>query len=530
MSRKLFFLACGAIALAAGIFSYLCGQRGFFALDQSIVFDGGFRVLHGQLPYRDFSAPHGMLLYLLQGGVFALFGVSYTAYLVFGAVQAALATVMSAAVVRELAPERAGPALMAALITATWFYAPFGTPYPEQSAMLLLLFVIWLIMRARHRGLFIGGVLFVCAALTKQNLALFSLPLVGGLLLTGAKEWRAASGRFARFTLGVTLGVGALLAYLVAINGTENFVRALLVLPGELAAHRFRDLSQHLLTPTSLLLMVSLLGVLLIAVWVRMRMRPDSELRGRGSALLSDHARQASATVVLGGLLLLSFALRETTFNNPALASLNLGLTLGTTWALWRSTGVPFSTLEGAIVGVVTLSSLSVGALLSWNRLAQESVANSHFEHPLRISGFESLRWGSPTQIEGRQIPAADIEAVVKVLKERSQSFFVFPDHTILYAMVGIPSQQPFLWFHPGLTYRPGRMSGDALITRLREQEVDHIVVEQASFLGTAERMGGFEGFEVWLTECFEVAESHGVFTIFRRTSPSRQLCERMSD
>ena len=46
-------------ALWAGWICYVSGMRGFFAMDQSIVFDGGWRVLQGQIPYKDFVIPFG---------------------------------------------------------------------------------------------------------------------------------------------------------------------------------------------------------------------------------------------------------------------------------------------------------------------------------------------------------------------------------------------------------------------------------------------------------------------------------------
>ena len=71
--------------------AFYSGTRGIFPLDQSIVFDGGYRVASGQVIYRDFVAPSGPLVYWLQGAVFKLFGVSYRVYILTAAGYNALA-------------------------------------------------------------------------------------------------------------------------------------------------------------------------------------------------------------------------------------------------------------------------------------------------------------------------------------------------------------------------------------------------------------------------------------------------------
>jgi len=42
--------AYGATAVFASVFVWLVGHRGFFLLDQSILFDGAWRVFQGQVP------------------------------------------------------------------------------------------------------------------------------------------------------------------------------------------------------------------------------------------------------------------------------------------------------------------------------------------------------------------------------------------------------------------------------------------------------------------------------------------------
>jgi hypothetical protein len=79
VNRLVEVLALAALAAVAIGHVFESGRRGFQAFDQSIVFDGGYRVLLGQRPLRDFFLPTGPLPLWIQACFFAGLGVSYGA-------------------------------------------------------------------------------------------------------------------------------------------------------------------------------------------------------------------------------------------------------------------------------------------------------------------------------------------------------------------------------------------------------------------------------------------------------------------
>src|SRR5690349_18534714 len=54
------------------------GHRGLFMLDQSIVFDGAWRMVQGQVPYRDFVMPFGPVTFALCALMFRVAGVDFS--------------------------------------------------------------------------------------------------------------------------------------------------------------------------------------------------------------------------------------------------------------------------------------------------------------------------------------------------------------------------------------------------------------------------------------------------------------------
>ncbi len=55
-------------------------RMGFMPLDHSIVFDGGWRMLNGQVPWRDFVTPFGVVPSAMQAIFFALLGTTWFAF------------------------------------------------------------------------------------------------------------------------------------------------------------------------------------------------------------------------------------------------------------------------------------------------------------------------------------------------------------------------------------------------------------------------------------------------------------------
>ena len=69
-----------------GLLCLSTGRVGFMPLDQSIVFDGAWRLLSGQVPFRDFTTPDSLTPILLQVLFFKFLGVNWFAYCLHAAV------------------------------------------------------------------------------------------------------------------------------------------------------------------------------------------------------------------------------------------------------------------------------------------------------------------------------------------------------------------------------------------------------------------------------------------------------------
>jgi hypothetical protein len=206
-------LAVGTVLFAFGV--WIClerGRIGFMPLDQSIIFDGGWRVLSGQAPYRDFRTPNGLVPMVLEAAWFRVLGVTWLVHCLHAAVFNGLFCVLVYAACRLLG----GAAWLAAIyggLSGVVFYPPFGVAYADQHAFFFtFLYLLLGLAGTRSRSPWdlvawgAAGPVAIAAALSKQIPSALGLPILLGLLLVSRR--RRAGGVSASRTPGGT-GSGA---------------------------------------------------------------------------------------------------------------------------------------------------------------------------------------------------------------------------------------------------------------------------------------------------------------------------------
>ena len=433
------------------------GRVGLMPLDQSIVFDGAWRLLCGQVPFRDFATPAGLVPIALQALFFRVFGVSWFAYCLHAAVFNGLFCVMTFGLLRRL-----GAGTLAAgyygLIGGVVFYPPFGVPYMDQHAFFFSLAVVWAVAEAgAARG---GGRswwpavlpwLWGAAYLSKPIPTLFFLPLLGlvpflvdrSRLRATARPLLASSATLAAGLAAAVLTVdrGLLVEFLFTRPGREGRGRLLAMLEPS----AFAGQATELLRAAELVSLVpTVLGAVALLVF---RPRRDGERPG-----LPSWWRPALALYLLAACAAF------------VMVTDNQG-----------ENGVPFVFLAAGLVHseVMGRSKKPQGwvALVIVSLAATSAVDAVRFERGVNETRMVHELDGVATaaRVETRALPPAlsflewrlhpfyrfspgDLGAAVSFLRYEEGAIYVFGDLTILYALTGRPSAGQTLWLHPGLT------------------------------------------------------------------------------
>jgi hypothetical protein len=504
----------GAAALpAAGLFAWGLlvalhyGRMGYLPLDQSIVFDGGYRWLSGQLPYRDFMTPAAVVPAALQAGFFRTLGVSWFSYVLHAAAANGLFAVLAFALLRQLGLRPAWAAWWAAL-SALAFYPPIGVPYADHHAFLFGLAALAAGNAARRtRGdagalllSALAAILVAAAFFSKSNPTVFLAPFAVALPLlavSGRRRLRNLCGLLLG-TSGALAGVFAYVARCVPDPGAAR--RFALAMPAAVGAARIRELLagggpgwpfwRAILT---------LWPVASLALALAIALRSLLSRHGAGDRRL--------AAFLAVGLAAVSVAFAATTLRIPVTAAVYVFLVAGLAQASVArglpstpGTGAapageelagrppeaapppPRARIATAMLALLVIAS-AVEAVRFDLRVNETRVGIGAPPEPAPAplpAALRYLRWGVPPFVH---YGSGDLAEVAGFFASHPGNFWLLGDSSILYAITRRPSASPVLWYHPYLTVpfagRQRREEFDRLLGRhLRAYGVRYVVLE----------------------------------------------------
>ena len=535
-------LLCGLVAAVAFCFTWATGHRGINFLDQSIIFDGGWRILQGQRPYRDFLMPFGPVTFWIQAIFFRLFGINWAATVLPACVIDALATLSVIRIVRLLGGGSRALALCAGLATAISFQAPFGTLWLEQTAMFFALLALQAAVESlQASGLqrvfwqSAAGVLLALSMLSKQNYGAFFVPVVFAAALLGlVPDWRSAFRAGLIIGSGIAAALVLFLGWVWVFSDFPAFLRSVIVTAGEIGRSRLtlRKLVEAFsfnIVPN--VFQFDLIGMVGGAI-------------GLGLAALNFHRpiwRELAPASAVAMLLpwYCSFT-QATTLNEwendfafvGLAACLGLGLLFRVAdciqvvptgvdkWKLQIPSARTCKIGLAAACGVWGVLVFGFEARSAWQRKVQEFEAGDTFHSPVHVHGLEGVRWGEPTRIDlgARTLQRRDLEALAAYLAARKTGFFVMGDSTMLYGLLGVPSPQPLLYFqlsHSFLERDIPRL--DELISLSLERHGVSLVVREKATWMEEQIFPRFPRISGWLTANFRHVTDFGNYEIWEQ-------------
>jgi hypothetical protein len=238
-------VACVLLAyLFAGI------KQAVNAYDEGFALYGALRVLHGEVPYRDFWTVYAPGQFYVLAGLFQLFGTTVLVERVWDTLARAAVVLGVYLVTATLTTRRA--ALWPALLVTLWVAAAEYYGYAVFPALALVLGGAWCLLRyaagAPRRWLVASGGLVGLATLFRHDVGLYAVASLGIvcllLALTGRARRPATPRGWLRalvevpglFTLGVLAALLPLAAYLIVVVPPAALWRDLVLYP--LTLHR----------------------------------------------------------------------------------------------------------------------------------------------------------------------------------------------------------------------------------------------------------------------------------------------------
>lgn len=534
MSPRLRLAALAALAVFAVAVNWQAGHRGMFLYDTSIVFDGAWRLVQGQVPYKDFAMSHAPGAYFVLEGFMRLFGVTFGTMVLAASVLNGAAALMVARIAWPVGPALG---LLAGAVTALWFQPPTGYLQIEQTSFFFDCLGLWLLYEAgaelKGRAFLLrtlAGVALFYAILCKQNSGAFFVPVaLAAVLALPLGSWRNRAIALAPIALGAVLCASAFTIWVFTVSDAELFWHHAVDIPRRFGSERLVGTgpwwSSVLTLISSIklpwgprLLSMASVPVGIAGLW----------LAGRGP---QSHPRLRYWAALLLGITLFHSAFVNTAFNQAANGVPLIGLQLAVFAAVgsevWRSlrggSGLGMAQgnrLAAAVFAFLTFGVIAHGIRYVYNRGVNDFNPGTKFDTRLAVPGLERVYWGDPSYADRLQrniVRHEDFEALVRYLRERGVNFFIFPMTNILYGLLGKPSVQPWLFFLEGHSFATAdipRLDAMALAS-LERNQVRIYVKERASFLGEQDELIKMPQTSQWLRDHFVQTRLIGLYEVW---------------
>lgn len=532
-------------ALVLGVFAFAFnwqeGHRGLFLYDASIVFDGGWRLLQGQAPYKDFAMSHAPGTYFLEAAFMKFFGVTYGTMVLVASVLNAAMALLVARILWRFSPT---VGLVAGFCTAIWYQPHTGYLQVEQASFFFDGLGLWLLLEAGAalgtrpfllRTL--GGAALAYGILCKQNSGGIFVPVaLAAVVALPFPGWKDRLRALAPIAAGAALCFGVFGLWLVAASDPALFWHHAVQIPGRFGRERLiggpvTETVDQLLLSSSFefvprwISRVSLgLGLFaLLFQWVERRRTEETSW-----ALLLCGVTLFQNVFVLSAL--------NQSANGVPFVGLQLGLLALVGARIFQALPGIFAEASGArraarwvaahpwpwraALAGLALALAAQGYRVVHVRKVNEFRAGATFRERLNVPGLEGVYWGEPTHADlARKVilERRDLEAVAAFLRDRNQNFFVFPVSTMLYGLLGKPSVQPWLFFLEGHSFATADLPRlDAMaVASLERNQVRIYVKETTAFLGEQEELSKMPRTSEWLRDHFAQTRRFGLYEVW---------------
>ena len=161
-----------------------------------------------------------------------------------------------------------------------------------------------------------------------------------------------------------------------------------------------------------------------------------------------------------------------------------------------------------------------LGIKISLSRKVPE-FTNSKFPKYFALDKIKALKWGRPTRAGETDVKEEDIVNLFEYLKVENSNFFIFPNFTLFYGLLNVPSPQPLLWFHKGLTYHVlyNANLDKWVVDDLKKNMVKIIILEDKPAYNYY-ILNDFPQVKSYINDNFVKTKQLGIFNIYEKTNP----------
>jgi len=169
------------LALIAFLINYYYGFIGMMPMDNTVLFNGGYRVLKGYIPFNDYWLVTGPLLDYLNAFFFKIFGISWKSFIIHSSLINSILALSSYYFFKKINLS-SNFSFIYSLLISVLFYPVVGTPFVDHhSTFFLILSFYGLILAIKNDNINIFLILptLLCLSfLSKQTPAAYGIIII----------------------------------------------------------------------------------------------------------------------------------------------------------------------------------------------------------------------------------------------------------------------------------------------------------------------------------------------------------------
>ena len=242
------------IFLTALLFNQYFGNRGVYPIDSFSHFDIGYRVLNGELPFKDYWVVSGPIIDFFQAFLFMLFDVNWQTYLLNASILNAIFAVLTFKLLLEFKLEKKY-SFFYAVCLAVLAYPSSGTPFVDHHSTFLSIISIYLLIFAIKTEKIIYWyllpIIFSFAFLSKQVPATYiffsACLLIAYHFIFSNKNKLNNKKIFLTLLISSTIIIGLLILFFNLNNiSFQSFFDQYINYPREIGENRYTELNYNL--------------------------------------------------------------------------------------------------------------------------------------------------------------------------------------------------------------------------------------------------------------------------------------------
>ena len=233
-----------SIAIFAFLVNYHYGFIGLMPMDNTVLYNGGYRILNGYIPFTDYWLVTGPLLDYLNALFFYLLGTSWQTFIIHSSIFNALLGVTSYFLFNELGLSKKFSTLYSILISLL-FYPVVGTPFVDHHSTFFMIMAfysfIFSINKKDYFYILFVPIFFCFSFLSKQTPAAYGLLTITILIvLTCFFDKERFKSIFYNLFLGTIISfVFLVLFFLFTKINLTNFINQYIIYAGSIGEYRF---------------------------------------------------------------------------------------------------------------------------------------------------------------------------------------------------------------------------------------------------------------------------------------------------